>query len=245
MSSEERNLWITRPSMDGERMATLAREHGLVPWIMPVLDIFWMRPTREGLRAFNNAEIVLVTSRHALTSLDKAHIALPQSVQWFAIGQATADALSERGISAIVPEQTDSEGLLILLSEHLADGQQLVILKGEGGRTLLTTKLRDRGMLVMEIPLYRRICKSVESGMIDTFLRQEQRVLSVASGETLTCLLKAATLTQARALIHLPLVVMSERVATFAREKGWRGTLFVAPEMSSLGLIEAAKQVVF
>jgi hypothetical protein len=57
--------------------------------------------------------------------------------------------------------------------------------------------------------------------------------------------LKGLTQTQAKQLIDLPLVVMSERVAKFAQAKGWRGEIVVADESSSTGLISAAKQVRF
>jgi hypothetical protein len=46
-------------------------------------------------------------------------------------------------------------------------------------------------------------------------------------------------------LIKLPLAVISERVAIFARSKGWKGQIVVAPEVSSLGLIQAARLVQF
>lgn len=226
-------------------MAKLAREHGLVPWQMPVMDIFWLLPDKASLRALNNAKVIIVTSRHTLTSLDKASIDLPLNVTWIAIGRATAIALSERGIIAEVPEQTDSEGLLEHIIDHMSDAQSLAILKGEGGRTLLAEKLQARGVQINELSLYRRICKPGDEGMIDTFLKQNNAVISVASGETLTCALKSATIAQRQRLILRPLVVISERVAQFARDKGWRGEIIAATEASSAGLIEAAKQVRF
>jgi uroporphyrinogen-III synthase len=226
-------------------MAKQAREQGLVPWQMPVMDIFWLLPDKAGLHALNNAKVIIVTSRHALTSLRKASIDLPVESIWIAIGQATANALNERGIKSQVPEQTDSEGLLEHIISQTDNAQSLVILKGEGGRTLLAEKLQARGVQVSELALYRRICKPCEEGMIDTFLKQNNAVISVASGETLTCALKSATVAQRQHLILRPLVVISERVAQFARDKGWRGEIIVATEASSAGLIEAAKQVRF
>ncbi len=243
--SNDLHLWITRPAMDGERMAVQVREQGLTPWQMPAMDIFWLMPDKVGLRAITHANVVIVTSRHALTSLEKANIVLPTTAIWFAIGQATAAALAARGIEATVPTQTDSEGLLHEMFEKITSGQQLVILKGEGGRTLLAERLQARGLSVTEVPLYRRICKSFDAGMVDTFLKQERRALSVASAETLTCVLKGLTQVQAKLLVDLPLVVMSERVAQFAQAKGWRGEIVVADESSSAGLINAAKQVRF
>lgn len=239
------HLWITRPAMDGERMAKQARESGLVPWQMSAMDIFWLMPDKTGLHAFKCANLVIVTSRHALSSLEKSAITLPVEAKWLAIGQASAKALAERGIVASVPTQTDSEGLLHEILESIDTGQQLVILKGEGGRTLLSERLQARGISVTELPLYRRICKAFDAGMVDTFLKQSKRALSVASAETLTCVLKGVASVQAKQIVDLPLVVISERVAQFARDKGWRGEIVVAASASSAGLIDAAKQLSF
>lgn len=234
-------LWVTRPNPDGEAMAKLAREAGMVPWQMPVMDIFWQSPTHEALRQLIHATIMIVTSRYALTSLDRLGIALPSQATYLAVGAATAKALQQRGVEAIVPTQTDSEGLLNEPVLAHTDGKGVVILKGEGGRTSLLTQLTKRGALVTEIPLYRRVCKSVDQGMLTTFLQQEQAVVSVASAESLTCAMNATPAGFRRRLMALPLAVMSQRIADFAREKGWQGEIQVATATSSQGLIEAAK----
>lgn len=242
MSTQQAQLWITRPKGDGEHMAKLAQEYAMVPWHMPVLDIFWLLPSHESLRALMRAQVVIVTSRHALTSLDKAGVVLPKNAVFLAVGKATAQALLDRGIDAIVPQTTDSEGLLAEPALTKVDGQQVVLLKGEGGRTELASKLFHRGAVVVEIPLYRRVCKPVEKGMLTTFLQQKHAIVTAASAETLTCALKVVPEKLRSKLLHFPLVVMSERVATFARTHGWQGEIQIAGEASSLGLILAAKQ---
>ncbi len=241
MNEQQAQLWITRPNGDGEQMAKLAREHAMVPWLMPVLDIFWLLPAHESLRALMQANVVIVTSRHALTSLDKAGVALPKEALFFAVGKATAQALLARGIEAIVPQVNDSEGLLAEAALTKVDGQQIVILKGEGGRTELASKLFHRGAVVVEVPLYRRICKSVEKGLLATFMQQRHAIVTAASAETLTCALKVVPAKSRAKLLRFPLVVMSERIARFAQEHGWQGEIKVATQASSLGLILAAK----
>jgi uroporphyrinogen-III synthase len=240
----DKHLWISRPTRDGEAMAALAKEMGFVPWLMPVVDMMWLLPDREGVRALAYATSLVVTSRHALTGLQHAGIALPVQVQhWFAIGQATAQALQSLGIAAKVPAQTDSEGMLHELLADIDIGQTLVILKGEGGRTLLAERLERRGVHVVEVPVYRRICKEVEAGLVQTFLKQEWAIITVASGETLTCLLRTVPKDQLSLLQQRPLVVMSERIAQQAQQMGWRGSIAVAAEMSSLGLLQAAQSL--
>ena len=241
MTLPMQQLWITRPNPDGEQMAKLAREAGMVPWQMPVMDIFWQSPAHEALRQLMQAQIIIVTSRYAVTSLEKSCIDWPTQATYLAVGAATAKALHQRGIKAIVPTQSDSEGLLSEPILAHTESMRVVILKGEGGRTTLLTQLTKRGALVTEIPLYRRLCKPVEQGMLTTFLQQQQAVVSVASAESLTCAMNATPLESRRALMGLPLAVMSQRIADFARAKGWRGQIEVATATSSGGLIEAAK----
>jgi len=220
----------------------LARELGIVPWQMPIMDIFWQSPTAAALRQLMQAQVIIVTSRYALMSLEKSAIALPASATYLAVGVATAKALKQRGIEAIVPSQTDSEGLLSEPALAHTDGVNLVILKGEGGRTALLTNLSKRGALVTEVVLYRRVCKAVDQGMLTTFLQQAKGVVSVASAESLTCALTATPTQLRRQLMTLPLVVMSQRIADFARQKGWVGDIQVATETSSSGLIAAVQQ---
>lgn len=241
MSALVQQLWVTRPNPDGEAMAKLVREAGMVPWQMPVMDIFWQSPAHEALRQLMQAHIVIVTSRYAVTSLEKSGIHWPKNVIYMAVGAATGKALQQIGIEPIVPTQSDSEGLLSEPVLAHTEGKVVVILKGEGGRTTLRTQLTKRGALVTEIPLYRRICKPVDQGMLTTFLQQEQAIVTVASAESLTCAMNATPAGFRRRLMTLSLAVMSERIADFARAKGWQGDIQVATMMSSQGLIEAAK----
>lgn len=241
MSDHQRQLWITRPNGDGEAMAVLAKEQGFIPWHMPVLDIFWLPPSHKSLSALMTADTIIVTSRHALTSLDKAKVTLPKQASYLAVGQASAQALQQRDVQAQVPETSDSEGLLAESLLSSVEGKSIVILKGEGGRSILANQLQHRGARVQEISLYRRVCKAVDHGMLETFLKQTNIVVSVASGETLSCALKSVPEGLRNQFMRLPLAVMSTRIARFAQGKGWCGDIQVAPEASSRGLVLAAK----
>lgn len=238
--SRQLHLWVTRPGADGRQMAELARERGMVPWLMPVMDIFWHRPDAHGLRALMRAEVVVVTSRHALQALSKAGIDLPAAPSWIAVGTATADALAQAGVQAQVPEQMTSEGVLALPALAGVLGRHVCILKGEGGRELLARQLEHAGAQVTEVPLYRRVCAHPPEGMLRTFFKQKYKALVAASGESLACARAAAAqVQQEAALMQLPLAVMSERMARLAAQQGWQGEVTVARETSSAGLLAA------
>jgi uroporphyrinogen-III synthase len=59
-------------------------------------------------------------------------------------------------LSATVPSQADSEGLLALPVLQDVEGQHFLIFRGQGGRELLRETLQARGAKVTVMELYRR-----------------------------------------------------------------------------------------
>jgi len=83
----------------------------------------------------------------------------PSVPRLVAIGQGTARALREAGFSQILTphEGADSEAVLSLPElQHIA-GQGILLVRGEGGRELLSTKLSERGASVEHALVYRRV----------------------------------------------------------------------------------------
>lgn len=235
-----RQLWVSRPNPDGEQMALMAKDAGLIPWQMPVMDIFWLTPSHEQLRAMMMADLAIITSRYSLQGLAKAGLSLPRQAQFLAVGKATGQALTKLGVEAEVPEREDSEGLLALDSLTQVEGKRIVLIKGEGGRKTLLKNLTHRGALVTEVYVYRRLCIPVDQSLLAGFLKQETTVVSAASVDSLNCAIAAVPERKKAALLRMPLVVLSQRIADYAASIGWQGEVLVAPSMSSQGLIDAA-----
>lgn len=236
------HIWISRPQQDAEQMAQACLAQGLVPWVMPVLTIAPYPIDGLAQTQLAQADLIIATSRHAITGAVTQGLLLPADIPWFAVGQATADSLTPLGIQAQLPEQQDTEGLLSLIAPRDVQHRQVLILKGVGGRPVLAQQLRQRGALVTELLVYQRQCTFPEAERVDQFLQtQGQKIILLASGETLDCLIRGLTDQQRHTLItNTRLVVISERVAQRALAFGWQAHhITVAPTASLAGLIQS------
>ena len=110
---------------------------------------------------------------------------LPQGISVYAIGQATAKLLEGFGLSVICAgAEMTSESLLALQSLAQVEGQRILIIKGEGGRTSLRDTLGARGAEVDELPCYQRKCPQLPPGDLAAKIAQWNiDVVLLSSGE--------------------------------------------------------------
>lgn len=236
------HVWITRPQADADQMAQQVSAQGMMPWVLPVLAIepYPVEDTAQAI--LTQADQIIVTSRHAIAGALAQGLLLPRQVQWFAVGKATAEGLLPLDIHPILPEQQDSEGLLALAELDNLQDKRVAILKGIGGRPVLAEQLKTRGAIVTALSLYQRQCTTPTPEQIAAYLGADGRhLIALASGETLTCLLKALSPAQHSTLLSLThLVVMSTRIAQQAEQAGWRAdAIHIAPTASADGLLSA------
>lgn len=143
-------------------------------------------------------------------------------VKHLAVGERSAEALAMEGISAIIPERSDSEGLLSLPALQAVQGRRVVIIKGERGRGLLADVLRERGAEVIEFECYRRVAAEFDEERFSSHLASQGALLFQAnSGETLELLTDVLVRCGQSALLQHPVVVPSGRVAEMAAGRGW------------------------
>jgi uroporphyrinogen-III synthase len=140
-----------------------------------------------------------------------------------AIGPATQRALGEVGVSAAVPNEATSEGIVALL-RHLGDRGDLrapgdlksvLIVAGVGGRDHLQRYFRDLQVPVIEWSLYRR---NQDTQQLPAAIRIDAIVAS--SGDGLRVVGKVWF--AARRDGNVPVVVPSARVAGAAQRAGFR-----------------------
>jgi uroporphyrinogen-III synthase len=134
-----------------------------------------------------------------------------------------------------------SEGLLSLPSLVQVRGQQVLIVKGVGGRTALRDTLRRRGASVEEFCCYRRGAPDLDPDTFAALLRDRAvRAILASSGEVLdnldALLRRGADALSVRAGCFL--IVPSERVATQARDEGWQ-SVSVASNASDAAMLAA------
>jgi len=225
---------VTRPRAQAAGFAARVREAGGTPILLPTLDI---EPVEldEAARARlvpDAFDWTIYTSANAV-ECSLAWLPHPMRTRVAAIGRGTARALADRGLAvhAVPITTSDSEGLLALEPFAAAAGRRILILKGEGGRTLLREELARRGAVVVTGDVYRRVRAVPDPDALAALGRacnDGKAVVATTSAESLHALLESVPDQRLPRLRDAVLLVPGERVAAAARTHGWRGPLLVA-----------------
>ena len=237
---------VTRPLAQADALCEGITQAGGIALHQPALAIEAVHDAASQHRCQSAAEYdwlifirlnAVQPPRHCLPA------SLPETVKVAAIGQATASVLSGAGVQVDLISKGSGTSESLLTEPELAKvtGQRVLILRGEGGRECLAETLRGRGAPVDYADLYRRVRPVTSPGELSRLLDAGIDILTVASGETLDNLLALAAEEQ-REITSLPLVVMSERLLTLARERGFTDTVIIAKETSDKGMVEAIRQ---
>lgn len=233
---------VVRPAQQAEDLVQLLRQQGHQPLCCPLLE------TRAGSELSHlppllaTADIVIAVSMHAIHF---AHHFLLQTgqtwphIDYFAVGQASADAFAEIGIQAQSPDDPRSEGLLLLPALQPMAGKRVLILRGNGGRDLIAQTLASRGALVHYCATYERHYPELDGNAL-THHWQEAGLdsLLITSGELLQRLLELVPSQQLPWLYDRLLVVPSPRVAELAEVAGFT-RIVIAQGASNQALVAA------
>ncbi|MGY6039263.1 uroporphyrinogen-III synthase [Aeromonas sp. AE23HZ002T15] len=233
---------VVRPAEQAVELAQLLRQQGHHPLCCPLLET---RPGDELFRLpelLSVSDIVIAVSMHAIHF---AHHFLLQTgltwphIEYFAVGQASADAFAEVGIQALCPDDPRSEGLLLLPTLQAVAGKRVLILRGNGGRDLIASTLASRGALVHYCATYERHYPELDG---DALTRHWQSAgldsLLITSGELLQRLLELVPSQQQPWLYDRLLVVPSPRVAEQAEAAGFT-RIVIAQGASNQALVAA------
>lgn len=230
-------LVITRPQHQSHPLCEKIRALGGEPLVYPTLDIEFLSDNpRLWAIAKNlaNYDYGIFTSSNgvlgAADALKNAPAHAPQ-MAWFAVGQRTALQLNHLGWPKVSfpPDNFCSEGLLAMAPLIRPLSKKILIFTGEGGRDYLEKELRQRGASVEKIAVYRRRCTSQNAKiLLDRWHDGRIDAVLMTSCESLLCLHQQLGSNGQHYLQHTTLVVVSERVASTAKELGYRQHLIVA-----------------
>ncbi len=240
-------IMVTRPLPLGRNLHRMIETAGGHPIDFPVLEILPPRdPQRASvlMRRLGEFQTAIFVSRNAvqgaLELLGSQGLGLPQPLRLAAIGRATAAALERAGYPVhIVPERGyTSEALLAETSMQDLGGQRILILRGEGGRTLLGEGLTQRGARVEYAELYRRGLPDLRpEEIVRAFRSRPLQLIMVTSGEALVNLCTLARRGPVRELYDYPLLSGGARVAGLAHEAGFARVL-CAPDPSDAAMFQ-------
>ncbi|WP_083330428.1 MULTISPECIES: uroporphyrinogen-III C-methyltransferase [Pseudoalteromonas] len=166
---------ITRPEGKGLQLSQLLEKDGIYNVHTPVLRIEPCELNAAQLAPLSDADIIVFISQDAVKQLAAQVDALPTNAQLFAVGEQTAKAVQDCfSRSAVAPVQQDSEGLLALAPLQNIDAKQVVLVKGQGGRTLLAKTFKQRGAILNICAVYQRVPEQSDSSSWLDLWRIEQ-----------------------------------------------------------------------
>ena len=239
---------VTRPARQADNLCRLIEAQGGVAIRFPCLailppcnpeaaDAVIQRLADFSIAIFVSANAVY----HAMELISRRGGELPAGLQRIAVGAATARALERCGAPAQrAPERYDSAGLLALPELQAVAGRSIVIFRGEGGRELLRDALQARGARVTYAEVYRRGKPNLPvDDLLPRWAQGEIHAAVVTSNESLRNLYEIVGKLGWPWLCHTPLIVVSERAWSLARELGFSQPPLVASEASDEAIVDA------
>ncbi|MBV1883376.1 MAG: uroporphyrinogen-III synthase [Pseudomonadales bacterium] len=246
---------VTRPLAQAQTLVKKIQAQGGQGTVLPSVEIAAVEPTAQIRRSIENLDqyqsVIFVSGNAARIGCDLFLDNWPQwpiDINWLAVGSATANAMAEFGLIALVPEAHDSEGLLKLKQLDRVSGSKILIVQGQGGRPLLAETLQSRGAIVDVAAVYCRQLPSFHSGeMFSTISQAKIDIVLITSGESLVNLCAMAG-NKLADLQKIPLMVVSDRIAQIAKEKGFGlagpDTLVISNGASDEAVLLALQQYV-
>ncbi|MDD2864633.1 MAG: uroporphyrinogen-III synthase [Methylococcales bacterium] len=222
---KQARILVTRPAHQAENLYNLIRENNGIPIRFPTLEIVpIILGNNEIEQHLIQADWFIFTSTNAVhcycSLLDDAKIRQLKTKSCLAIGQATAKALITVGLNVdLMPEHGyNSEALLELAQLQNVSQKNIVIIRGENGRETLAETLKKRGANVSYQDVYKREIPEIDCTEI---LQKQLDFITITSGEAIKNLVTMLPEMQHDLLKKIPLIVVSERIQTIAKNLGF------------------------
>lgn len=226
---KQTRILVTRPAHQAEKLYTLIEQNNGVPICLPTIEIVPLILEKIELeQSLANSDWFIFTSTNAVrcycSQLDNAKMRQLKIKSCLAIGQATAKALITVGLNVdLMPEHGyNSEALLELAELQNVSQKNVVIIRGENGRETLAETLKKRGANVVYQNVYKRKIPEIDCTQISQLILQKQlNFITITSGEAIQNLVTMLPETQHDLLKKIPLIVVSERIQTIAKNLGF------------------------
>lgn len=236
--SDLKNLtvMVTRPSPKGEALCELIQMAGGYPIFFPTIHFVSLTHSPDFIKGIDRLDVfdhlIFISPQAVQQTAALLHArwpCFPAQVQVIAMGRGTALALREAHLPVhIYPEECwDSEGVLALSDLQNVRNKRIALVHGQGGRELLAAELTRRGAELTHIIAYQRCLPSVDVFPYLSLLKEEKiDIIITTSAEILQNLIVLLGQAAGAELYHVPLVVVSERMAVLAKQIGFQTILF-------------------
>lgn len=239
------HIVVTRPAERGESLCRAITAAGGEALLFPTLEITALEPaalpenfSRPGWLVFTSVPSVT----HATGLLD---LQLPEwrKASIAAIGSATAEALHAAGAENVcLPEtgQQHSEGLLACREFQVAEGECVLIIRGEGGRRALDNALQERGAQLHSLAVYRRKTANIDPApLLARWQAGRLDAIVASSTDGLRALHELLDEKGRAELCRTQLVLPTERMIKLTQQLGIRPEPLVAAGASDEAVLAA------
>lgn len=247
---QQLGVMVTRPAHQAEGLCGQIEQAGGRAIRLPLIEISGPideTAARAVLARLASFDIVIFVSANAVQQcylyIDKD---LPAGPRIAVVGQATARQLQrdfQRQADLVPAEGYNSEALLAMPALQQVAGKHILILKGEGGRTLLGETLADRGASLSYANLYRRIIPVGAAQQLAAIKKQQQvDVVVLTSGEGIANLLTVAGETSRSWLCSMTWLVIHPRLAALARQTVCKNELIISDGPGDEEIVQCLRQ---
>ena len=246
-------ILVTRPLPQAKKLALLIEQHGGEAVIFPTLAI---EPVNNEdtivsqLEKLSNYHWLIFISANAVNFAQRANKNKNfcfESVKIAAIGKATAKALENIGLTVdLMPDAGfNSEALLLMPELQSLDKQNILIVRGEGGRETLAKTLQQRGAKVNYLEVYKRCLPKINDDTLVIKLLKQRKLnaITITSGDGLNNLMSLlAGRIIAPLILETPLIVISTRIKKIAVKIGFKHVL-VSASPADIAIIKTVTTV--
>ena len=227
LNSPSASVLVTRPVHQSSELINLLNDKGIASVCIATIEIDYLD---ADLTDTLQSDLIIFTSVNAVAGATKS-MPLPFNTRAkiASIGKATTLALERLDCRVDVTPLTgaSSEALLEVIGD--VKNLAVTIVRGDTGRDVLRAALTERGATVRYQSVYQRKLPTYTKTEIQALLEHGlPDVTSVTSDLGLHNLLEIIPNEFKAELFTKPLVVNSERCATFARDQGFTADVLVA-----------------
>lgn len=225
------SIIVTRPQGLQDPLVALLSARGYRVHAIPTVATIAARVADSDLVGF---DWIVVTSAAGVAALP----AIPRGPRWAAVGRATAEALADRGVEAIlVPMTTNGEAIAKILPDPI--GKRILLARADAAAADLPEILRSRGAEVTDLAVYRTIEGPPTS----------RNPLAAALADPALAAVVFASGSAARGYVNLgggtglPAVTIGPRTSRAAEEAGFR-VVGEAAEQTTEALAQAVIEAI-
>jgi len=198
------------------------------------------QPWLAELPDLGSISYIIFTSANAVNFSCPSLPPFPNKIQVIAIGEATSNALKQYGINAdYIPAVANSENLLSWPPLQAIAQQNILLIKGTGGRSLISDTLKRRGANLIELAVYQRLKPQINQQVVDRWWRNDAVDIILFTSHQIMQNIFMLFGEEAHSWLRgKPCVVLGERLAKEAARLGMKKIIISKPE----SILEALHQ---